>query len=86
VPGGRVLVRTRVEPGRDGAGLRLTWTEQGGPPVQRPRRTGFGAMLVTRLLVHGRDGSVVLDWRPEGLECRIDVPLVATPAEDAKAA
>jgi PAS domain S-box-containing protein len=86
VPAGRVLVRAQVEPDREGAELRLLWAEQGGPPVQRPQRSGFGTTLVTRILVHGRGGSVALDWRPQGLECRIVVPLAPSPAEGVKAA
>ena len=54
--------------------------------VQRPKGAGFGTTLLTRILVHGRGGSVALDWRPEGLECRIAVPLVPPRTGDAKAA
>ena len=37
VPAGRVLVRAQVEPGRDGAELRLVWREEGGPRGPAPQ-------------------------------------------------
>jgi two-component sensor histidine kinase len=56
------------------AGLtRLTWTERGGPPVQPPRRRGFGSRLLERGLASemGRDASVALRYDPEGVEAVI---------------
>lgn len=55
--------------------LRLTWTEQGGPPVVRPKSKGFGS----RLLQHDLGGVVPakpkLDFRPEGVAWSVELPL-----------
>ena len=79
VPGGRVV----VEGGPGDAGeLLLVWREEGGPPVERPARPGFGMLLLTRGLSRGGGGGVELDWRREGLACVLRIPL-AEPAGDA---
>ena len=56
----------------DEAGLlTLDWRESGGPPVpERPGRTGMGTQLLRRQ--RGLK-SVEVDFRPEGLRCRICV-------------
>ena len=61
----------------DGAdlGLRLTWTERGGPPVQPPRRRGFGSRLIERGLGHELGAEAVLSFNPGGVVCVIDRPL-----------
>jgi PAS domain S-box-containing protein len=51
---------------RDPEGLRLTWTEKGGPPVKSPEQTGFG----TRLLERGAlspPHSITRRFEPDGL-------------------
>ena len=83
VPAGRVEVVWRVEPSIDAAGaagrtLALEWSEHGGPPVPgQPARRGFGSRLIERGLPVqlGRGGSVVLEFAPEGVRCRIRAPL-----------
>jgi PAS domain S-box-containing protein len=72
-PGGRVEVAwTRV----DGQ-LRLIWQESGGPPVTPPSRRGLGATMLQRALEGPLKGHTRLDWRPEGLVCELEMPLVA---------
>jgi CheY-like chemotaxis protein len=80
-PDGRVEVAWTVEERADGDRLRFTWTESGGPPVGAPGPAGFGRTLIERSLAHDIGGAVELDFRPEGLVCRIEMPLSArTPA------
>jgi two-component sensor histidine kinase len=74
-PGGRVRVVGGVADGADGGVLRLVWGETGGGPVEPPGRPGFGTALITQALAHTHGGEVELDWRREGLVCRIRVPL-----------
>lgn len=71
IPTGQVTVRWTVEESR----LLIRWTESGGPPVVRPRRSGFGASLIQRALGGAAQGEVRLDWRPEGLVCELELPL-----------
>jgi two-component sensor histidine kinase len=54
--------------------VRLLWRERGGPEVQAPLRKGFGSRLLEERLAQELDGEVGLDYRVEGLICRIDMP------------
>ena len=73
VPGGTVLVHGS----RSGGGLLLCWHEAGGPPVGPPIEPGFGTTLLEQVVAHRHEGSVDLDWRPDGLVCTIRLPLGA---------
>jgi PAS domain S-box-containing protein len=57
------------------AHLRVSWREQGGPPVTPPARRGFGTRLVERALARDLDATVTIDFRPEGVVCLMLVPL-----------
>ncbi|MBL6078194.1 PAS domain S-box protein [Belnapia sp. T18] len=78
VPEGRVEVSWALR--RTGKGTRLVeidWREREGPPVTPPKRRGFGSRLLERGLAQRVGGTVKLDFRPEGLECRICLPVAA---------
>jgi len=47
--------------------LTLNWTETGGPAVTKPRKTGFGTKIISRLGSNCRD-KVMFDWQPSGLK------------------
>ena len=55
--------------------LVLTWTERGGPPVEPPRRRGFGCTLIEQSAQHGPGGTARLAFGREGVSCRIELPL-----------
>jgi two-component sensor histidine kinase len=55
--------------------LRLEWREVGGPAVVPPERSGFGRLLLERVLTADLGGSVELEFAREGLKCDITVPL-----------
>jgi two-component sensor histidine kinase len=55
--------------------LKLVWREAGGPPVSPPKRRGFGSLLLDRTLAHDLDGTVTMEFKPQGLVCSIDAPL-----------
>ena len=63
--------------------LRLTWTEQGGPPVEPPKRRGFGSRLIERGLAAEMGGEVQMRFEPDGLICIIDAPLTVYAEEEA---
>jgi PAS domain S-box-containing protein len=63
--------------GRDLRLVEIDWRERGGPPVTPPGRQGFGSRLLERGLARRVGGKVRLDFRPEGLECHICLPVVA---------
>jgi len=76
VPEGRVAVRWTTTGGR----LRLTWREEGGPPVAVPQRKGFGSTLIERLLKSDAGGEARIEFRPDGVVCIIEAPLEAAQA------
>ncbi|MDP4026960.1 HWE histidine kinase domain-containing protein [Methylobacterium sp. NEAU 140] len=55
--------------------LDLCWEERGGPAVSPPTRKGFGSRLIERQLPMEFDGSAVITYAPEGVVCRLEVPL-----------
>jgi two-component sensor histidine kinase len=62
--------------GADGA-LDFLWREHGGPPAVAPTRRGFGSQLIARNLGVAFSGTVELDFRPAGVECRLRAPALA---------
>jgi two-component sensor histidine kinase/PAS domain-containing protein len=70
VPGGRLSVAWR----REGGEVRVDWREEDGPAVARPKRSGFGRVLLERLVGASLGGAVALEFRREGLACRITFP------------
>ena len=53
----------------------LHWRESGGPPVQEPKRRGFGRDLIEKIVAHELRSKVELHFKPEGVECRLLVPV-----------
>jgi two-component sensor histidine kinase len=75
---GRVDIAWRVVTGESGARrLAMEWRESGGPPVQEPRRRGYGTRLINGGVTQELGGTVRLAFEPAGLRCMIDVPLDA---------
>jgi two-component sensor histidine kinase len=52
----------------------LHWHEKDGPHVTPPSRKGFGSQVIERGLVLELDGTVILDYRADGVVCTINVP------------
>jgi two-component sensor histidine kinase len=77
VPTGRVTVGWSLAGTEGGPELRFTWSEAGGPPVEPPKRKGFGTRLIERSLGGELNGRVELDYRPTGFEAHIAVPLAS---------
>jgi two-component system CheB/CheR fusion protein len=76
-PGGRVTVTARVEPGESGDEFRLLWQEDGGPAVKAPALAGFGTTMLRQAIEYQHQGKVELDWRKEGMICRLTVPIAS---------
>ncbi|CCD94585.1 putative Sensor histidine kinase (HWE family) with a GAF domain [Bradyrhizobium sp. ORS 375] len=55
--------------------LKLSWQENGGPPVTPPARNGFGSLLFERILGAALKGEVTRDFAPDGLKVTFDLPL-----------
>jgi PAS domain S-box-containing protein len=59
-----------------GVMLTLHWQEENGPVISgTPKAEGFGSQLARRSVKDQLGGAIAYDWRPEGLQVRIDLPL-----------
>jgi two-component sensor histidine kinase len=74
-PQGRLEVSWEVAGPPGAPRLTLHWTESGGPPVAKPSRTGFGSKLIELGVAYELAGEAELDYRSEGLRCRLTIPL-----------
>jgi two-component sensor histidine kinase len=68
---GRISLKWEIEADL----LMLAWEEVGGPLVQKPTSRGFGTRSVIASVESQLGGQADFDWRPEGLICRLSVPL-----------
>lgn len=75
--GGRVTVTSTLEGEGPEGQLLIEWQEAGGPPVKPPKRQGFGTRLIKKVVAKALRADVVIDYRPDGLFCRLTVPMGA---------
>ncbi len=74
--GGRVSVSWDCRPdGYAGENLVLVWCEVGGPPVTANVPSGYGTDLIRNLIPHELGGTVDVEFPPDGVNCRIAIPL-----------
>ena len=72
--GGCLTVMSAFEGEGEGEVLVIDWREAGGPPVKPPKRQGFGSRLIKKVVARALRAAVVMDYRPEGMTCRISIP------------
>ena len=60
---GHIDIHWKLDNGR----FVISWREQGGPPVEKPKRRGFGNTVLTTLAQASVSGEVILDYAPAGL-------------------
>ncbi len=51
------------------------WRERGGPPVTQPQKRGFGRDLIEKIVAGELKSEVDLRFEPDGVECRLHVPV-----------
>jgi two-component sensor histidine kinase len=73
-PRGRVIVTCEGIRKEDEPMLAIEWRETGGPPVKPPSRRGFGTTLIEGMVKRTFQADVSVDYRPEGLVCRLVLP------------
>lgn len=54
--------------------LVIDWRERGGPPVQPPKRRGFGSTIIERSIPYELKGEAEQHFKLEGLEARFVIP------------
>lgn len=67
---GHIAIRWTAAPDERGTAVSLTWTETGGPAIQRPDQEGFGSKLISNL-TRQMHGSFDVRYPPSGLICHI---------------
>ena len=72
---GSILIEWTKESAAGGGRLILHWQEKDGPPVKTPSRKGFGSRVIERGVAHELEGTVGLDFRPDGLTCMMTIPI-----------
>jgi two-component sensor histidine kinase len=55
--------------------LVLHWKETGGPQVPTSISPGYGTSVVKNLIPYELGGVVDLAFAPEGVRCRLEIPL-----------
>ena len=83
-PSGQVIVDIK----ESNDGVKIIWTETGGPETRTPSQTGFGLGLIQNAVPYELDGQSDIDFRPEGLRAEFWLPIKLlrplTPAFDKK--
>ena len=74
-PDGRVAITWSIQRDEDPPSLHLAWRERGGPPVEAPRRVGFGTRLIRDKLAADFNGTVEIDYTSDGVVCTLVSPL-----------
>jgi PAS domain S-box-containing protein len=72
---GRVTISWVASPEVNPTEVDLSWRESGGPAVTPPARSGFGSMLLERVLAYEADGKVDLSFPKSGVEFNFKLPL-----------
>jgi len=76
VPTGRLdLSWTITRSGDQTAHLRILWRESGGPPVEPPKRQGFGSRLIRRSIEGELDGALAIHFGGPGVSYDMSIPL-----------
>ena len=71
---GTIRVDWSVEERAGHAAFSMAWLEEGGPPVAKPLRSGFGRTVIERLIAQALGGSATLDFAPGGVVWRFTCP------------
>jgi PAS domain S-box-containing protein len=79
---GEIRISWRLDATQAPPHLHLRWEESGGPPVQAPKRRGFGTRLIERSLALDLEGDVEIRFASGGVICTVDAPIepVASPS------
>lgn len=57
-----------------GNAVEILWTESEGPEVPAERIPGFGSVVLEKTIPRSLNAAVDLDFRRDGLHCRISIP------------
>jgi two-component sensor histidine kinase len=72
---GKVSIHWSVVDTDSGRSMDFHWREAGGPAVATPAKSGFGTLMIRRMLADQLRGEIALDYAVHGLNVRLTVPL-----------
>ena len=76
VEGGHIEVGTKHDASGDVSKARIVWKEHNGPPIASPpSHTGFGSLVIERVLKSDLSGEVIVDYNEDGLSFQVDFEL-----------
>lgn len=76
IPTGRVDVSWTVgAPIKGKREIVLQWNESDGPPVKKPKRKGFGQVVIERTVSRALSGAVEMSYDPKGFSWKLTFPL-----------
>lgn len=73
-----------VEIQRSAEGMRLTWTESGGPKITAPSTRGFGTTLILQAVPFEMGGRSDLEFLVEGVRAYLELPQSALGDDQAR--
>lgn len=73
VPTGKIAV-TWTLAGTTPKRLQFSWSEEGGPPAEKPERTGFGTRLL-KSLASQSNGEYACHYGESGMRCELTLPI-----------
>ena len=62
----------------DSENLTIDWSETGQRNLCVPKKSGFGSIIIEQALPSALSGKVERNFLPDGMRCRIKIPLAAT--------
>lgn len=78
-PAGQVDVTWGYEVNDEGSRrLKICWSERGGPTVEPPTSSGFGRVVVERVVAQALNSDVTYSFAPEGVEWSASIPIEYT--------
>ncbi|GFE83178.1 signal transduction histidine kinase [Steroidobacter agaridevorans] len=80
---GTVTVATQLD---ESANFIIDWRERDGPPVQTPKRRGFGSAVIERTIPYDIKGEAQIDFEPLGVHARFLIPSTYVQCMDKAAA
>src|ERR1700680_88030 len=72
---GSILIEWTMKTTPAGQRLLLNWKEKDGPPVTPPAHKGFGSRVIEHGLALELEGTIHLDYKPDGLVWTMHIPL-----------
>jgi two-component sensor histidine kinase len=81
---GYIDIRWSIDRAEGEVFLLIEWQERDGPTTHRPKRRGFGMLLIEEALAQDLSGAVKIDFKPSGVVCTIKALLPGNSVASAK--